>query len=268
MSERLLDRLPEAFVSNRATIYTRNLTEDPASVVRRNLWPLVGGYFPGGPIAGRTALENAPAADGSVCLVTPAGGDIALPGIRLRPRRGPGPLPSDRPFIGGLALSSTARAYLENMRASRARGGTLPRTLPRRDIEDRLDTLLRRSGEDAVNRLRDQMRAIALGLEAEARAIDELIGTLLGTRDAPVTPSWSRPARSGSSSRPSTGRIISPPSRLCRRPATRSRSSARSTSRNGGLRPSIGANYQRRAGSWRPATPSVIRAKPTMKGSG
>lgn len=208
MPEKLLDRLPEAFVSNRATsvavsravkagelrklasrLYTRNLTDDPASVVRRNLWQIVGGYFPGGLIADRTALENAPAADGSVCLVTPAGADIALPGITLRPRRGPGPLPSDRPFIGGLSLSSTARAYLENMRASRARGGALPRTLPRRDIEDRLDTLLRRSGEDALNRLRDEMRAIApaLGLEAEARTIDELIGTLLGTRDAPVS---------------------------------------------------------------------------------
>jgi len=207
LPEKLLDRLPEAFVSTRATsvavsravkagelrklasrLYTRNLTDDPASVIRRNLWQIVGGYFPGGLIADRTALENAPAADGSVCLVTQAGADIHLPGIFLRPRRGRGPLPSDRPFIGGLSLSSTARAYLENMRASRARGGALPRTLPRRGIEDRLDILLRRSGEDAINRLRDEVREIApgLGLETEARAIDELIGTR-GTRDAPLS---------------------------------------------------------------------------------
>jgi hypothetical protein len=208
LPQKLLDSFPEAFVSTRETsvavsravkagelrklasrLYTRNLTDDPAAIVRRNLWQIIGGYFPGGLIADRTALENAPASDGSVCLVTPVGADIHLPSIFLRPRRGPGPLPTDRPFIGGLSLSSTARAYLENMRPSRARGGAVPRTLPRREIEERLDTLLRRSGEDALNSLRDEVRGIApaLGLEDEARALDELVGTLLGTRDAQIT---------------------------------------------------------------------------------
>lgn len=207
LQQKLLDRFPEAFVSSRETsvavsravkagelrklasrLYTRNLTDEPAAIVRRNLWQIIGGYFPGGLIADRTALESAPAADGSVCLITPAGADIRLPGIFLRPRRGPGALPSDRPFIGGLSLCSTARAYLENMRPSRARGGALPRTLPRREIEERLDTLLRLGGEGALDRLCDEMRGIAaaLGLEDEARALDELVGTLLGTRDARV----------------------------------------------------------------------------------
>lgn len=203
-----LDQMPEAFVSGTAIsrevsravkagklrkiasrLYTRNLTDKPEAVIRRNLWNIVAGYFPGALIADRTALENAPAEDGSVCLVAERGNDVELPGLVLRPRRGKGPLPTDRPFIAGLFLSSTARAYLENMRASRARGGTVARTLPRRQIEERLDTLIRRSGEDAAKRLRDEVRALApaLDLTDEALALDALIGTLLDTREAQLS---------------------------------------------------------------------------------
>ncbi len=83
-----LDQMPEAFVSGTAIsrevsravkagklrkiasrLYTRNLTDKPEAVIRRNLWNIVAGYFPGALIADRTALENAPAEDGSVCLV-------------------------------------------------------------------------------------------------------------------------------------------------------------------------------------------------------
>ena len=202
---RAFDEMPEAFVSDTSIsrevsravkadklrklasrLYTRNMTDPPEAVVARNLWDIVAGYFPGALIADRTALENAPASDGSACLVTAGGRDIKLPGHTLRPRRGPGPLATDLPFISGLFLSSTARAYLENTRSSRARGGLVARTLGRPEIEERLDTLVRRSGEDAANRLRDDIRAVApdLDLGKEAAALDALIGTLLGTREA------------------------------------------------------------------------------------
>ena len=203
-----LDRLPEAFVSDKSItrevsravkacklrklasrLYTRNMTDPPEAVVARNLWNIVAGYFPGALIADRTALENAPASDGSVCLVTESGRDVKLPGHTLRPRRGIGPLPTDRPFIAGLFLSSTARAYLDNLRSSRARGGLSARTLGRVEIEERLDNLIRRSGEEAANRLRDEIltAAAALDLGDEAATLDALIGTLLGTREAELT---------------------------------------------------------------------------------
>ncbi len=203
-----LDRMPEAFVSDKSItrevsrwvktgrlrklasrLYTRNLSDPPEAVVSRNLWNIVAGYFPGALIADRTALENQAANDGSVCLITESGRDIKLPGIILRPRRGTGPLPSDRPFIAGLFLSSTARAYLENMRPSRARGGLVGRTLGRTEIEERLDTLIRRTGQKAANRLRDEIRNLApiLDLADEAKALDALIGTLLGTREAELS---------------------------------------------------------------------------------
>jgi len=203
-----IDEMPEAFVSDTSIsrevsravkagrlrklasrLYTRNLTDPPEAIVGRNLWSIVGGYFPGALIADRTALENAPANDGSVCLVSDSVRDIKLPGHTLRSRRGITPLPSDRPFINGLFLSSTARAYLENMRPSRARGGLVGRTLSRREIEERIDTLIRRSGEEAANRLRDEIRSLgkALDMEAGAADLDALIGSLLGTREAELS---------------------------------------------------------------------------------
>jgi hypothetical protein len=83
--------------------------------------------------------------------------------------------------------SSPARAFLENMRLSRARKG-IARTLSKREIEERLDEMLRRSGETALQRLRDDAREIAGLLRSpdEFQRLDILIGTLLGTRDAPL----------------------------------------------------------------------------------
>jgi hypothetical protein len=168
-------------------LYTRNLNEGPEKLVQRNLWPLVASYLPGALIAGRTALENRPAPDGSVFLIADHKRDIVLPGAILRPRKGPPPLESDRPFIGGLRIASPARAFLENMRPSRARAG-VARTLPMRDIEERLEQILRRGGETALQRLRDEAKEISklLGLQDEYRRFDNLAGTLLGTRHAPL----------------------------------------------------------------------------------
>ena len=150
---RLVDAMPEAFVSSTAIsrevsrrckagllrklgsrLYTSNLVDAPEAIVLRNLWDIVAGYFPGALIADRTAFENAPAADGSVCLVAQTDGTHILPGITLRPRRGVGPQDSDRPFLNALRLSSTTRAWLDNLRPSRPRGGRLPRTLGRREL--------------------------------------------------------------------------------------------------------------------------------------
>lgn len=104
--------------------------------------------------------------------------------MKLRPRSGPSPLETDRPFIGSLRLASPARAFLENMRPSRARSG-VARALSRGEIEERLDEILRRSGEIALQRLGDDARGIAnqLGMSNEFQGLETLIGALLGTRE-------------------------------------------------------------------------------------
>ena len=142
-------RMPEAFVSDTAIsrevsralkagrlrklasrLYTRNLTDPPAAVVRRNLWTLVAGYFPDALVADRTALENAPAEDGSVCLITRRGRNVRLPGITLRSRRGVGPISSDRCSrrctgrSGGIRRSPVRRPTGERSRWRPSRSST------------------------------------------------------------------------------------------------------------------------------------------------
>lgn len=218
MPEFSVAAMPEVFVSDTAIskavsdavargqlrklgsrLYTRNLAEEPGRLILRNWYYLISGYYPDALITDRTALENKPASDGSVCLISDKKRDVVLPGLIFRPRKGPLPLENDRPFIGGARLASPARAYLENMRSSRARGGRVARTLSREEIENRLDALIRRQGEDALNRLRDESRVIApqLGLEQEFDELNEVIGTLLGTRDAKTKSAVARARAAG-----------------------------------------------------------------------
>ena len=166
-------------------LYTTNLTENPESLVRRHLWDVTAGFFPGGLIADRTALEQRPAPDGSVFVVAPKGGKVTLPGMTLRARRDIGPQPDDFKLRDNLYCMSTARALLANMRPSRARSGAAP-TLKRSEIETWLERFLRNSGKERLNVVRDQIKAVAPTLKQEAAAaeLDAMIGTLLGTRKA------------------------------------------------------------------------------------
>lgn len=217
MPEFSIAALPEVFVSNKSIsksvydavargqlrklgsrLYTRNLEDDRERLIRRNWYGLIASYYPDALIADRTALENKPSEDGSVFLISSKKRETKLPGLTFRPRVGVEPIESDRLF-SGVRLASTPRAYLENLRESRARGGRLPRTLSRDELEQRLDTMIRRQGEVAVNRLRDDARRIApqLGYEAEAADLSELIGSLLGTREGELVSTTGKARHAG-----------------------------------------------------------------------
>jgi hypothetical protein len=200
-----LDSLPEIFVSSKpmssavskavksgrlrkigSRLYTKKMTELPEQIVKRNWHALLKDYFPDALISDRTALENRPAADGSVFIISSGTRPVSLPGITFRPRKGHPPLQNDPPFLGDIRLCSAPRAWLENMRSSRKRGAEVARTLSRSELEERLDGLLRQGGEAALNRLRDDARDASrtLGMEEEFRILDELISAFLGTREA------------------------------------------------------------------------------------
>jgi hypothetical protein len=178
-------------------LYTTNLTEPLEAVIARNRWHVVGLLAPGAVITHRTALESRAAEDGSVLVSAPHERTIELPGLLLRQVRGPGPLPGDTPFVGGLYLASRPRAFLENLAPSRRRRG-VPRTVGREEVERRLSELLRVQGPEALNRLRDDARPLApsLDLAREFTTLDAIIGALLGTRTEALADraarAWSR----------------------------------------------------------------------------
>lgn len=202
---RFLDSLSEVFISNAelssrvyqahkegkikkiaSRLYTKNLRDDPRHIVVANWYHLLKSYYPDALIADRTALENKPAKDGSVYIISSKKRSTVLPGITFKPRKGHGPLDSDRHFIHDLRISSEPRAWLENIKPSRSRAGSVPRTLSQEELEVKLDKLLQLRGNDHVNRIRDKARVIAPGLDMEKEfyGMDELIGSLQGTREA------------------------------------------------------------------------------------
>lgn len=169
-------------------LYTWNLDEPPEQLLRRRWIDVAALYFPEAVLVGRSAVEARPAADGSLFL--DSGPErrnpeaVELPGLKVKPRAGPGPLPGDMRF-GPLFRSGEARTALENMRPSRARGG-VARTLSAHELEEWLERIARNRGEDDLLKIRSEARDLAarLGAEDEQRRLDDLIASLLGTGEA------------------------------------------------------------------------------------
>lgn len=180
-------------------LYTKNLKDIPEQIVKRHIWDIVSAYFPDGIIADRTALENKPAADGSIFLVSARIREVKLPGYTIRPRVGVPALDSDHKFIGNLHIAAQPRAFLENMKTSRARDRKISRTLSSRELENKLEDLLVKGGEGALNKIRDEAKKVAhrLNLEKEYQQLDNIIGTLLGTKTTLLTSKRSQARISG-----------------------------------------------------------------------
>ena len=164
-------------------LYTRNMVDPLEAIVSRNLWPIVALLMPGSVVSHRTAFENRAAPDGSVFLSADYPRQIKLPSVIIRQVEGKGPAPGDMPYMGSLYLASRPRAFLENLLPSRGRDA-VAKTVGREEVERRLAELLRISGEDALNRLRDEARSLApgLGLEKQFDILDGMIGALLRSR--------------------------------------------------------------------------------------
>ena len=181
-------------------LYTTNFLDSAETITKRNLWFIVGQFFPGGLLTDRTALENRPSEEGIIYLISKRTRSIRLPGqLMIKSRKGHPPLQSDKPFIGGLHLPSLARAFLENMRVSRRSHDQLSPTLSIQDIEERLEQFLQRGSEKELNQLRDQLRDVAqkIDLQKEYKKIDALIGSILGTRTTNLESSLGKARRLG-----------------------------------------------------------------------
>ena len=164
------------------------MTEEPESIVKRNWHALLKDYFPDALISDRTALENRPANDGSVFIISSGTRDLALPGITFKPA---GAIPLWKATVlfsmPSASVPSLAPGWkICGPRQARRRGFT---DVVKRGIGGTAGKPASPSGEEALNQLRDDARAISqeLKMQEEFHELDNLIGAFLGTRDVKLT---------------------------------------------------------------------------------
>ena len=168
-------------------IYTPNFSDTPETIVRRNLFPILGKLYPGSMLSHRSALEFQPTSEGHIFLTYTYTKRISLPGITIRFMEGPGKIEGDNPFSGDLFCSQLERALLENLQVSR-QPGPESKTLTLPEIEDRLEKVVRVKGEAGLNELRDRARKIstALSMEKEFEKLNKLISALLTSHPSKI----------------------------------------------------------------------------------
>jgi len=166
-------------------LYTSNTKDDPAQIVRQNIWQIVSLLVPGMVVSNRSAIENKISPDNRIYLTGEYTRDIKLPGIELVVLKGPGPIAGwDNPMFD-FFIACRERAYLENLTKTKAKGSEL-KNLPQHELEERLILVFKSGGEKEMNKLRDRAKqlSILLGLEPECKKLDTIIGGILGTQEA------------------------------------------------------------------------------------
>ncbi|MDT8444649.1 MAG: Fic family protein [Desulfuromonadales bacterium] len=168
-------------------LYTTNMKDEPARIVRQNWWQILSLLVPGCVVSHRTALEGGISPTGRAYVTGAYRRTITLPGLEIIQQKGQGPVEGDLPMLE-MHVSSQARAFLENLAATKTRKGET-KTLSQEQLERKIADFLQANGEDGLNALRDRARVIAESLELadEFQRLDQLIGTLLGTRSADLS---------------------------------------------------------------------------------
>jgi len=170
-----------------ARVYSPNFIDSPETIVRRNLFAILGKLYPGSILSHRSALEFKPTPSGHIFLTYTYTKKISLPGITLRFMQGHGPIEGDNPFSGDLYTSQTERALLENMQVSR-QAGSESKTMTLPELEERLEQVIRVKGEAGLNELRDKARAIAekLGMQTQFEKLNKFISALLNSKPSKI----------------------------------------------------------------------------------
>ncbi|MGB3007481.1 MAG: Fic family protein [Chitinophagaceae bacterium] len=166
-----------------ARIYSPNFSDNPETIIRRNLFTILGKLYPGSILSHRSAIEFKPTSAGHIFLTYTYTKKINLPGITIRFMEGHEPIEGDNPFSGELYVSQLERALLENMQVSRQHGPE-SKTITLPELEERLEQIVRVKGEVGLNELRDKARIIAekLGMKTEFEKLNKFISALLNTQ--------------------------------------------------------------------------------------
>ena len=168
-------------------VYSSNLDEPIEGIIRRNLFQILGTIYPGTMLSHRSAFEFQPTKTGQIFLTTSYTKKVKLPGITIQFLSGPSPIEGDNKFSGELSASQKARAFLENLQATKKLGSE-SKCLSLPEIEERLEQIIRVNGEEEINKLRDQARGISeqLGMQQEFEKLNRLISALLTTKTSKI----------------------------------------------------------------------------------
>lgn len=153
----------------------------PALISRERLRVLAA-LFPGSVIGPANAFVGGVPIDGVMYLDYRYNRTVNLPGLEVRLSRSFGATLGDNPMMGReIYFPSEARILLGNITASRRKPS---RSKGKTEVEHRLIAICEARGEQALGRLRDQARQVAvnLQLEHEFRVLNDLIGGILGTK--------------------------------------------------------------------------------------
>jgi hypothetical protein len=166
-------------------IYTTNLEETPETIIKRNWFRILAAQYPKSLLSHRSALECKPTTNGHIYVTYSYTKNISLPGLTIHFLQGHGPIEGDNSFFGELYLSQLARAFLENFQSSRNQDQE-SKTLPKDQLEEKLETVIRLKGQDGLTSLRDNSREIAylLKMETEFERLNKIISALLTTQPA------------------------------------------------------------------------------------
>jgi hypothetical protein len=178
-------------------IYTTNLRDSIEHIIKRNFFEILKWRLPNAVISHRSASELKPTADGNFFITSASSRKITdIKGITLNIIEGKPALDSDI-NLGELYISSEWRWVLENMQTSKKKTGE-SKTFPIEYIEDKLEKIILREGEDGINRFRNKAREIASQLEmnTEFERLNSMISALLSTHDSSVLRTDSAKARS------------------------------------------------------------------------
>ena len=169
-------------------VYTTNLIDSPESIIRRNLLELLAWRLPGCVISHRSAQSMRPTESGNLYVTYSFTKRIdTYPGLILNVMEGPKPLDNDisMGFVN-LFVASEPRWMLEVLQPARRGKDGESKGLAQIDVEHRLEDMLTRGGENALNDFRDKARSISehLNMQAEFEKLNHLISALLSTHEA------------------------------------------------------------------------------------
>ena len=167
-------------------LYTSNLEEKPETIVKRNWLQILSRQYSGAMLSHRSAIEYKPTPTDHIFLTYTYTRNLELPGLVIHFIKGK-PVEGDSTFFGNLLVSQEARAYLENLQESR-QSASESKTLSQKEIEEKLELILKIRNEKSLNELRDRARTLSseLGMEKEFTKLDRIIGALLSTRTSQV----------------------------------------------------------------------------------